>query len=583
MSRVVRQKPIQMGVSRGRNGRARPRRRGVIVTDSNPLYYTGRFIRTDLECVDTADAPADPASAPGAMLVERGRIVAIGSVEDVPAPAGATRIDLGEGWAIPGLIEPHGHPSESAALLGEGTVDIRPVTLERADQVWEAIKSALAASPRPARVLANGWDPLLQHGLLPPTIAELDSLAGEIPLVIVHNSLHSAYFNSAAAREAGIGRDTPDPVGASFAHDSSGELTGLALEAGAVMRVVGPALAAAEAEMPKRLADHLLALRRERGITTIADLTWTHDLDRLATALADAGRLPVRLRGYEMSSPGARASVPFDNGDAWYRQVGIKIWSDGSPWVGNIATSFPYLDTAATRALGFERGHIGHANYSTDQLIEIGSQYAGEGWQFACHAHGDVAIDSTLDAYAALIERFQLEDHRFRIEHCGLMTSAQFERASAMGATVSLFIDHITYWGDVIVDDLFGERGLAYADAGAAFAAGHRATFHNDGTVTPCEPLRNMAVAETRTSRTGRHLGGGAGTTRLDALRAHTSNAAWQLRSEQEIGALAPGRCADFTVLDTDPRSASPEDLAGARVLATAVDGSLDTGSAATR
>ncbi len=547
--------------------------------ESKLLYYTGRFVRTDLDCDGRTGTP-DPASLAEAMLVNNGRIVSIGSQDDVAAPVGAKHIDLGEGWALPGLIEPHGHPSESAMLMGDDVIDIRPVTLARAEQVWAAITSALAASPRPTRVVANGWDPLLQTGLTPPTRADLDALAGEIPLVIVHNSLHSAYFNTAAAREAGVDRDTPDPVGASFGRDAAGELTGLALEAAAVARIVQPTLAAAEAELPRRLTDHLLELRRSRGITTIADLAWSHPLGQLATALAGAGELPVRLRGYETSSPGAQASVPLANGDAWYRQVGIKIWSDGSPWVGNIATSFAYLDTAATRALGFARGHIGHANYTTEQLIEVGSQYVGEGWQLACHAHGDVAIDSTLDAYEALIDRFGLRDHRFRIEHCGLMTAPQFERAARLGATVSLFVDHITYWGDVIVDDLFGERGLAYADAGAAFEAGHRATFHNDGTVTPCEPLRNMAAAETRTSRTGRHLDGGAGVNRRDSLRAHTSNAAWQLRSEHEIGALTPGLCADFAVLDRDPRTAAPEALAEARVLATAVNGELDTVSA---
>ena len=545
------------------------------MTDSQLLRYTGRFVRTDLDCVGGEGSPADPAAAPEAMLVRDGIIVAIGSRDEVPAPTDARSIDLGEGWAIPGLIEPHGHPSEAATLLGDDAIDIRPVTIGTADEVWAAIRSALAAEPRPARVVANGWDPLLQRGLVPPTIQDLDALAGEIPLVIVHNSLHSVYFNSAAAREAGVDRDTPDPAGASYGHDASGELSGVAYEAAAVARIAGPALAAAEADMPRRMSAYLGDLRR-RGITTIADLTWTEDLARLATGMSPARRLPIRLRGYEMSKPGATATAALDNGDARYRQVGIKIWSDGSPWVGNIATSFPYLDTAATRALGFAPGHIGHANYSTEQLIEIGSQYAGDGWQFACHAHGDVAIDSTLDAYEELIRRFGLRDHRFRIEHCGLMTPAQFVRAAALGVTVSLFVDHITYWGDVLVDDLFGEHGAAWADAGAAFAAGHRATFHNDGTVTPCEPLRNMAVAETRTSRTGRRLDGGTGVRRLDALRAHTANAAWQLRSEHEIGALAPGLRADFAVLDVDPRTAEPEALAGARTLATAVDGELE-------
>lgn len=406
------------------------------------LRITGRFVRTDLDCTGEN---ADPASAPGAMLVEDGRIVAIGAHDEVPAPAGARHLDLGEGWAIPGLIEPHGHPSEAALLMGDGIIDIRPVTIASADEVWGSIRRALAADPRPDRVLANGWDPLLQRGLVPPTRADLDALAGDIPLVIVHNSLHSAYFNTAAAREAGVDRDTPDPAGASYGRDSSGELSGVAYEAAAVARIAGPVMEAVRAQLPERMAAHLAEVRRH-GITTIADLSWSAELGPLFDGLHAAGRLPVRVRGYEMSSPGAQATRPRDNGDARVRQTGIKVWSDGSPCVGNIATSFPYLDTEATRAIGLEPGHIGKANYTTEQLIDIGAQYAGEGWQLACHSHGDVAIDSTLDAYEELIRRFALRDHRFRVEHCGLMTPAQFRRAAALGVTVSLFVDHITYW-----------------------------------------------------------------------------------------------------------------------------------------
>ena len=108
-----------------------------------------------------------------------------------------------------------------------------------------------------------------------------------------------------------------DRVGASFGRDSAGNLNGLALEAAAVARIAAPALAAAEADMPGRLASHLLELRRTRGITTIADLAWSHPLGQLATSMAGGGQLPVRLRGYETSSPGAKASVALDNGDAW--------------------------------------------------------------------------------------------------------------------------------------------------------------------------------------------------------------------------------------------------------------------------
>ncbi len=82
------------------------------------------------------------------------------------------------------------------------------------------------------------------------------------------------------------------------------------------------------------------------------------ELNPLIDALRAQGAMPVRLRWYEMSRPGGVVAPPSD-GDPVFRQTGVKTWSDGSPWVGNIATSFPYLDTPATRSLGLEPHHIG--------------------------------------------------------------------------------------------------------------------------------------------------------------------------------------------------------------------------------
>ena len=62
--------------------------------------------------------------------------------------------------------------------------------------------------------------------------------------------------------------------------------------------------------------------------------------------------------------------------------------------------------------------------------------------------------------------------------------------------------------------------------------------------------------------------------TRDQALRAHTTNAAWQLFSEHEVGALAPGLFADFIVIDRDPVVVPPEDLAMTVVRATYLAGS---------
>jgi predicted amidohydrolase YtcJ len=505
-----------------------------------------------------------------AMAVDDGRVVVVGTASDLAARFPDAETIALDGWVMPGLIEPHGHPAFSAIVLSDLVVDIRPVAIPDADGVLARLRSALADAD--GAVFANGWDGLLQRGLPDPDVRFLDELAGEVPLVVIHNSGHSAYFNGAAALAAGVDGSTPDPVGASFGRDADGALTGVALEAAAVELMVAPLLATAQQRMPQLLLTHLRDLA-SRGITTVSDLSWNRDLNPLIAAMREQGVLPVRLRWYEMSRPGGIAAPPAED-DPVFRQTGVKTWSDGSPWIGNIATSFPYLDTPATRALGLEPHHLGHANYTSAELLEIAEPYAAGGWQLACHAHGDLAIDATLDVYEQIIERHGLADHRFRLEHCGAMTAPQFERAATLGVTVSLFVDHITYWGEVLVDDLFGaERGGAWADAGAAFTAGHRATFHNDGWVTPNEPFRNMAVAETRTTRNGYRMPGGTPVTREQALSAQTANAAWQLFSEHEVGALAPGLFADFLVVDRDPLTVSVEELLDTVVVATYLSG----------
>jgi predicted amidohydrolase YtcJ len=505
-----------------------------------------------------------------AIAVDDGRILAVGASADLHARFPDADTVALDGWVMPGLIEPHGHPAFAAILQSDLVVDIRPVVIPDADGVLAAVREAVADASSP--VFANGWDALLQRGLPDPDMRLLDEIAGSVPLVVVHNSGHSAYFNSAAALAAGIDRATPDPVGASFGRDENGDLSGVALEAAAVEKVVAPLLATAQAQLPQLLLAHLRDLAA-RGITTVSDLSWNPEMNPLIGALRAKGVMPVRLRWYEISRPGGVAA-PASDGDPLFRQTGVKTWSDGSPWIGNIATSFPYLDTEATRELGLEPHHIGHANYTAAELLTIAAPYAAGGWQLACHTHGDVAIDATLDVYEQIITANRLDDHRFRLEHCGAMTPAQFSRAAALGVTVSLFVDHITYWGEVLVDDLFGaEHGGAWADAGAAFAAGHRATFHNDGWVTPNEPFRNMAVAETRTTRNGYRMPGGTPVTREQALRAHTANAAWQLFSEHEVGSLEAGLFADFIVVDRDPLTVSPEDLAHTVVNATYLAG----------
>jgi len=102
-----------------------------------------------------------------------------------------------------------------AIVLSERMVDIRPVSMRDPRAVVDAVRGEVARRGADGAFLV-GWDPLLQSGLPETTLGWLDEIAPQTPLVIVHNSGHLAYFNSAAARRAAIelrggatGRDRP--------------------------------------------------------------------------------------------------------------------------------------------------------------------------------------------------------------------------------------------------------------------------------------------------------------------------------------------------------------------------------------
>jgi hypothetical protein len=505
-----------------------------------------------------------------ALAVAGGRIVGVGSradIEPVIGP-GTEVLDLGDGCVMPGLIEAHGHPLMEAIALSGRLVDIRPVTIALADDVVAAIRSEVAKRGADGAYL-NGWDPLLQNGLPEPTLDWLDGIAPDSPLVIVHNSGHKAFFNTAAAARSGLTRETPDPKGARFGRDASGELDGTAEETGAVFPLLTGAIE--PSDYPAMLIAECARLNRA-GLTTCSEMAFDPMFRPMLDQLHD--QLTVRLRTYEMSTAKMTTDEAVDNGDDTVRQVGIKIWLDGSPWIGNIDLSFPYLDTDATRTIGVVPGSCGHANYSREQLVEIVEAYFPLGWQMACHVQGDKGVDTVLDVYEEALKKHPRPDHRLRLEHVGAISDEQLQRAADLGVTCSIFVDQIHYWGDIIVDGLFGaEHGSRWMPCGSAVKTGMRISLHNDPPVTPEEPLRNISVAATRTAPSGRVLGPDQVLTVEQAIRAQTIDAAWQLFSDDVIGSLEVGKYADLVVLSADPRSVSPEHVADLDVRATYLAG----------
>ena len=489
-----------------------------------------------------------------------GRITAIGSVGEVQAATpGVPVTDLGDTVLMPGFVEPHSHPLLSGMATQEPAYWVSPNV---GIATWEDVKAIFtkADKERPAGdvLVFNGVDRLLQQAPL-PTRTILDQIFPTRPVVVIDNSGHGIYFNTATITLMGWtdGHAPADPVGGSFGRESDGVTSnGTAFESGALMMVAGAVLPKA---IPHPLHSGALfyKLMADNGITATSEHTYNSGQFQAYAALASVPGCPLRLHVYHMSiESDAAADVTFPDSEL-VRKVGIKLWADGSPWLGNVAISFEYLDNPTTRTAQIEMGPRGETqmNYTRAQLDAVLDELVPAGYQMAFHCNGDVGFDVVLDAYARALSKHNLlgSDHRWRVEHLGAARRDQFERAAALGVTCSLSPFQYIYWGDLLDGVMFdSEYGSQWQRVRDAFEAGVRPSYHNDGSVTPPNQLLNVQQTVTRRTMAGNVHGANQAVTLDDALKAITINGAYQLKRDHEIGSLAVGKYADLVELSAD-------------------------------
>ena len=489
-----------------------------------------------------------------------GRITAIGSVSEVQAAApGVDVTDLGSTVLMPGFVEPHSHPLLSGMATQKPAYWVSPnVGVATWDDVKAIFAKADQEAPADQVLVFNGVDRLLQQAPL-PTRAVLDPLFPPRPVVVVDNSGHGIYFNSAAVTLMGWpdGHAPADPVGGTFGRESDGITSnGTAFESGALMMVAGALLPKAIPH-PLHSAALFYNLMARNGITATSEHTYNTGQHQGYAALSSVPNCPLRLHLYHMSiESDAAADITFPNPDL-VRKVGIKLWADGSPWLGNVAISFEYLDNPTTRTAEIPMGPRGEGqmNYTRAQLDAVLDELVPAGYQMAFHCNGDVGFDVVLDAYARALAKFNLlgSDHRWRVEHLGAARRDQFQRAAALGVTCSLSPFQYIYWGDLLDGTMFAtEYGAQWQRVRDAFEAGVVPSYHNDGSVTPPNQLLNVAQTVTRRTIGGNVHGANQAVTLDDALKAITINGAYQLKRDHEIGSLAVGKYADLVELSAD-------------------------------
>lgn len=508
-----------------------------------------------------------------ALLVRDGLIAGVGTLNELRAMApNATLMDLAGQTLMPGLIEPHSHPIAAAQF--SATIDVSGFSHADRAGVMQTLKDNVNDTPG-AWAIAFGWDPVMIDDLEAPTLAELDALSPEKPLLILTQMMHDAYANSAALKAAGIGPNTPNPAAGEFVRDADGALTGTVREVGAINH-----LFAAMPRPPAGTNDLLLNLfmgeYARAGYTTVGVLGPVgNDPDPIGLLKRRSGAgAPVQTMIYALPSQLSDATVPEDrNGTA--PVIGVKFWMDGSPYAGGAAVKEPYeVNALTTERLHLKPGHMGAVMIPEDGYEAMFRDYHARGFQIATHVQGKNAVDRVLDVAARVLADTPRPGHRHRLEHNALITEEQLKRAHDLGFTTSFFIDHIRFYGDKL-PMLFGpERTSRYMPIGTAMEAGHTVTVHGDHPATPVGPLRSLTTLLMRQANAGGEpLAPNERLSRMDALKAMTINAAWQLGLEDTRGSLTPGKQADLVLLSGNLLTMPVSEIEETAVLGTWIKG----------
>ncbi|ERS99668.1 amidohydrolase family protein [Sporothrix schenckii 1099-18] len=512
--------------------------------------------------------PNDDAVFHSAMVVQDGVVQHVGSeadsaVQEARAGGSATVHDLGGRTVLPGFVDGHVH------LLALG-YSLNKVPLEgchNLEDIRTLIKDYAVANPNVPRILCRNWMFSMTPGEV--TADMIDDLDPR-PIYIESKDLHATWCNTAALKDLGIYDDLDKLIkgGTIHRHVDTKRPSGLLSEA-AVFDLVWPYLSNV-ATLQERIdaVASAVDVYSAQGYTGVVDMALQEEsLEAMIHYVATRPdqRPPIRIAAYWLIKPRdseaehlaqvdrAIALAKIHNGAAGrngetlpsLRVVGIKVVCDGIVDACTAALTEPYGDSARTAA---------DPIWSPEMVAPVVERATAGGLQVALHAIGDKAIAMAVDTIAQFAGQKTL---RPRIEHLELASHADAVRLGALGITASVQPVHadpaiLRAWPRLLGEHRCG-RAFAYRafqDAGAPLAIG------TDAPTAPREPLANAYIATTRRSaREPDAADLGAvnphfALTLCQAVTAATRGAAYSVFADGETGSLAPGKTADFAVVD---------------------------------
>ena len=503
-----------------------------------------------------------------AMAIRGGRLLFVGSDRGALTLRGPqTRVlDAAGATIIPGIADAHVH------LLNLGMA-LRTVNLVGArsyDEVIARIAAKARDLPAGTWITGRGWD---QNDWPDTRLPHHDALSRAVPnhpVYVVRIDGHASLSNAAALRLGGVTAATTDPQGGRIERAAGGEPTGVLVDR--AMGLVAGRIPPATREQTR---DATLAAIREVhrfGLTSVHDAGVDAATIDVYEELARADQ--YSLRNYVMirqdDSTLARyfrrgpQSGLYD-GHLWIRAIKISV--DGALGSRGAALLDPYTD---------EPSHSGLILTPPARVKDVAVRALRAGFQLNVHAIGDRGNRVVLDAYEQAFTEAPVADHRFRIEHAQILHHDDIPRFAKLDVIPSMQATHQTsdmYWAPNRLGysrSLGGYVWRSLLNTGVIIPNG------TDFPVEDVDPLKTFHSSVTRQDANGWPTGGwfpDQRMTREEALKSMTLWPAVAAFQERDLGSLAPGKYADFVMLDRDIMTVAPGSIHGTQVLATYVAG----------
>jgi predicted amidohydrolase YtcJ len=531
--------------------------------------YTGGPILT----IDEA------APRPEAVAVANGKIVAVGKAADVMKLKGSKTklIDLAGRAMLPGFIDSHGHmmvgglQALSANMLPppDGpNADI--ATIQRTLRDWRAANEDVVAKTK--LIIGFGYDNAQLKERRAPTREELDAVANDIPVVIIHQSGHLAVFNSQALELVGYSAETPDPKGGVIQRKPGSKEPNGVLEETAWLEVVPKILGSVGPTGLRVMAEEGAKLWASFGYTTAQEARAIPATSEVMKAVAKDGKYKIDVAVYpdilvDRDYIKSNVSSSYVNR---FRIAGAKLTIDGSPQGFTAWRDRPYYNPVGN----YPPGYVGYAAATPEQVFGAINWAYENNIQIVTHVNGEAASDQLIAAHTEAQKTFPKADRRHVLIHGQFQREDQVESFVRLGVIPSLFPMHTYYWGDWHRDHTVGPA-LADNISPTAWYQKRRAIFtsHHDAPVAFPDSIRVLSSTVTRRSRSGDIIGPAQRVSVETALKSLTLWAAHQISEDDSKGSIEVGKLADFTILSGDPTAVDPEQLSTLKVIETIKEG----------